>query len=347
MEQQTSAPEVLFERSGALGHVILNRPKAINALTLGMVTAITDQLEEWAADDAIATVLLTGAGERGLCAGGDIVGLYRAATGGDAGAAAAFLASEFALDLLISRYPKPFVAIMDGLVLGGGVGLSVHASHRVVTERSSVGLPEVAIGYVPDVGSTYVLARAPGELGTHLALTGDPVGPGDAIALGLADVFMPSGALGTLHGLLESTEPAEALAAVTEDPPPDGLIQQREWVDTAYAGDDARAVLERLRDHPDPRAQEAAAVLGTRSPTSLAVTLVALRRAAEAADLAAVLQQDYRICLHAVTTPDFAAGVKAQLITKTRTPVWDPAAIPAPHEVLHFFEPVDGEPRFT
>ena len=158
-----SADEVLFERRGTLAHIVLNRPRALNALTHGMVLAIAAKLEEWADDESVRTVLLTGAGDRGLCAGGDIVAMYRDATGGDGSAAERFWRDEYAMDARIAAYPKPFVAIMDGVVLGGGVGISAHAAHRVVTERSTVGMPETTIGYIPDVGGAWLLARARSE----------------------------------------------------------------------------------------------------------------------------------------------------------------------------------------
>jgi enoyl-CoA hydratase len=328
---------VRFERRAQLGHVVLDRPKAINALTHEMVIAITEKLRSWADDDSVATVLLTGAGERGLCAGGDIVGLYRAATEGDPDAAARFWADEYRLDALIARYPKPFVAYMDGIVLGGGVGLSAHAAHRIVTERSSVGLPEVGIGFVPDVGSTWLLSRSPGELGTHVALTGRSVGPGDAVLLGLADGFLPT-----------DRDLTDAPDGIQLETPPEGeLAAMREWIDEAYAGDDARVILERLEASPLDAAKAAAEVIRTKSPTAIAVTLAALRRARELPSLEHVLDQDFRVSVHALAAPDFAEGVRAQVIDKDRQPRWNPATIPAPEDIQHYFDPVAGGPALA
>src|SRR3954470_4177803 len=166
----SSEPEVLIRRQGRLGHIVLNRPKAINALTHNVVREILAVLAGWEHDDGVATVLVTGAGERGLCAGGDVVAIYRDALAGGS-ETAAFWADEYTLNARIARYPKPYVAFMDGLVLGGGVGVSAHGSARIVTERTKVGMPETGIGFVPDIGGTWLLSRAPGELGTHLALT--------------------------------------------------------------------------------------------------------------------------------------------------------------------------------
>ena len=172
----STAPEVLLNVEGALGRITLNRPKAINSLTLEMVRSITEALEQWRSDDRVRAVLIEGAGERGLCAGGDIRALYDAAKADDDSLPKAFWSEEYRLNAALSHYPKPVVGLMDGVCMGGGVGITAHGSHRVVTERSKVGMPETGIGFVPDVGGTYLLSRAPGEFGTHLALTGTPVG---------------------------------------------------------------------------------------------------------------------------------------------------------------------------
>ncbi|HOB57822.1 MAG TPA: 3-hydroxyisobutyryl-CoA hydrolase, partial [Rhodoglobus sp.] len=207
--------DVVITQRGRLGHVLLNRPQAINALTHEMVVQIAAALAAWATDDSVETVAISGAGERGLCAGGDVTAMYRSAVaeGADAGVeAAAFWADEYALNSAIAHYPKPYVALMTGVVLGGGVGVSAHGSHRVVTETTKLGMPEVTIGFVPDVGGTRLLARAPGELGTHLALTGGTMTGADAIALGFADWYVPSVALPALLDDLERMPAADAIA---------------------------------------------------------------------------------------------------------------------------------------
>ncbi|MYR13875.1 enoyl-CoA hydratase/isomerase family protein, partial [Streptomyces sp. SID724] len=181
---------VLVHTEGRTGVVTLNRPKALNALTRTMVETIAAALDRWEHDHGVATVVITGAGERGLCAGGDIRSIHKDAKAGGK-ASAAFWRDEYRLNARIARYPKPYVAVMDGIVMGGGVGVSAHGSVRIVTERSGVAMPETGIGFVPDVGGTYLLALAPGELGTHLALTGAVVGAGDALLCGLADHFVP------------------------------------------------------------------------------------------------------------------------------------------------------------
>ena len=333
--------DVLFHRRGALGHIVLNRPRALNALTHGMVVAITSALREWAVDDGVRTVLLTGAGERGLCAGGDIVAMYRDATAGDGTAAERFWRDEYLMDAAIARYSKPFVAIMDGITLGGGVGISAHSAHRVVTERSKVGMPETTIGYIPDVGGTWLLARAPGELGTYLALSGNSVGPGDAIALGLADVFVPSDRLPALVEALESSvESVDAtLGSFAEQPPPAELLPEREWIDEAFAGDDLAGVLSRLE------VREVGSTIAAKSPTALAVTLSALRRARVLPTLEAALAQDLRVSMRSLHNHDFAEGIRAQVIDKDRAPRWEPATVAevTPQLVDSFFAPLYRE----
>jgi enoyl-CoA hydratase len=183
-----------------------------------------------------------------------------------------FWADEYALDAAIARYPKPYVALMDGLVLGGGIGVSAHGAIRVVTERTKVGMPEVSIGFFPDIGGTYLLARAPGELGTHLALTGGMASGADAIVLGLADHFVPSESLPALVEALETRAADEVMAEFAIEPPSSELAAHRGWIDALYAGDDAQTIVERLAASAEPAAREAAAIILTKSPTSVVVT---------------------------------------------------------------------------
>jgi enoyl-CoA hydratase len=340
----TTSDPVLFDRLGRLGLITLNRPRAINALNFEMVTLIQRQLDRWAADPAIAVVALVGSGERGLCAGGDIVSIYRDATGGG-DSSVQFWREEYALNATIARYPKPFVAVMHGIVLGGGIGLSAHAAHRIVTETSSVGLPETTIGFVPDVGGTYLLSRAPGELGTHLALTAGSVGAADAMAVGFADYFVPRQAVDGLLDALAEVEGeagvAAAIAGVTGDPGASTLAADRQWIDAAYSTDDLAGIMDRLREGAGA---DAARVIATKSPMAVKVTLAALRRARALADLETVLEQEFRVSVHCLRSADFAEGVRAQVIDKDRNPKWNPASIDDVSESLveSFFAPAPG-----
>jgi len=342
---EAAEPEVVFTRRGRVGEIALNRPRVINALNHSMVALIRQQLDDWADDDAVATVVLVGRGDRGLCAGGDIVSLYRDAVSGDPSSSVAFWRDEYALNAAIARYPKPYVAVMDGLVLGGGIGLSAHASHRIVTERSTLGLPETGIGFIPDVGATWLLSRAPGRLGTFLALTAGTVGAGDAIEVGLADRFVPADRLPGLLTALETQEPDAAIAVVAGAAPEPGLASDRSWIDPAFTADDVAGILAALRADPsNERAVATAAVIETRSPIALAVTLESLRRASALPDLESALDQELRVSAHAIGTPDFAEGVRAQVIDKDRAPRWRPASVADvdPADVEAYFQPVDA-----
>src|SRR5690606_30240777 len=255
-----------------LGLITLNRPRAINALTHTMVTMIDDALSMWESDDAVTTIAITGAGERGLCAGGDIASLYEAAKAGDTAAAADFGFDEYHLNARIGRYPKPIVAIQDGIVLGGGIGISAHASHRVVTERSKLGLPEVGIGFVPDVGATWLLSRAPGQLGTFVALTAGTIGAADAIAIGLSDTFVASDSIPKLLGALETMDASEAIMLLASDAGAAPLLEARTWIDDAFAAPTIDEIISRLRTAGEADAEKAADAMSAKSPLGLALT---------------------------------------------------------------------------
>lgn len=339
----TVEPEVLFERRGGLGLATLNRPKAVNALTAEMVVALLRQLTEWAGDDGVHTVALQGAGSRGLCAGGDIVAIYRdILRGGDD--TAAFWRAEYRLNSLIANYPKPYVALMDGLVLGGGVGLSAHGSVRVVTERTRTGMPETTIGFAPDVGGTLLLARAPGEAGTHAALTAAHLSGPDALFLGLADHCVPSARLPELVAALERESAEDAVVRFAEAAPPSGLGAQSAWIDVCYASDDAEEIVRRLRGWQGEGATDAATAadaIESKSPTSVKVTLASLRRVA-GMTLEQALAQEYRAGLRFLAAPDFREGIRAQVVDKDRAPRWKPPTLAEvlPVHVERFFQPL-------
>lgn len=341
-------------REGALGRLTLNRPRALNALTLGMVRGIARALDGFERDAGVAVVLLDGAGERGLCAGGDILAIHasgRANGGRGDGEAERFWREEYALDARLKAYAKPYVAIMDGLVMGGGVGLSGHGRHRVVTERTRIAMPEVGIGFVPDVGGTWLLSRGSGEVGTYLALSGEPIGAGDAIHAGLADLFVPSGRLPALRAVLARAPSPEAvpeiLAAHAEPAPPAPLAAEEERIARLFAGDDVRAILARLAADDSAFAAAAREAVSARSPTSLAVTLRLLRFGRAAPRLETCLAREYRAACRTLREPDFYEGVRAAVIDKDRRPAWSPARLedldPARVEA-HFAPPSGPEP---
>ncbi|MFF3371934.1 enoyl-CoA hydratase/isomerase family protein [Streptomyces sp. NPDC002680] len=340
--------DVLLRVEGRAGRITLNRPEKLNALTHPMIRTIDAALAAWARDPAVATVVISGAGERGLCAGGDIRLFHDDARTGDGRASAAFWADEYRLNARIARFPKPYVAVMDGIVMGGGVGVSAHGSVRIVTERSQVAMPETAIGLAPDVGGTHLLARAPGELGTHLALTGAPVGAADAVLCGLADHFVPSVLVPGLLVALAGSQVPKALARYSAEPPAGALTGHREWIDHCYAADSVEEIVDRLLDCGDPEAKATAETILARSPTALKVTLAALRRARSLGSLERVLEQEYRVSCAALSSPDLVEGIRARIIDKDRDPRWSPASLHdvTDETVARFFAPL-GERELT
>jgi len=339
--------EILTRAEGGVRFLILNRPKAINSLTHSMVNTIHSVLREWEQDDDVAAVVLAGAGERGLCAGGDIVVIYHSARA-DGVEARQFWYDEYVLNAYIARYPKPFVSLMDGIVMGGGVGVSAHASSRVVTDTSKVAMPEVGIGFVPDVGGTYILSRAPGNLGLHAALTGAPFSGSDAIAMGFADHYVPHQALDDFARAIVDDGAVAALERHAVAPPSSELVTQRSWIDECFAGDTVTDIVAALRGHDAGPANDAANLIATRSPTSLAVALEAVRRAARLETLEDVLRQEYRVSCGTLRHPDLVEGIRAQVIDKDRNPKWSPSWIAAVSaaDVEAFFAPVDNDLSF-
>lgn len=310
-----SEPEVLVEISEGVGRITLNRPRAINALNLSMMKRITEILTEFATDPRVDAVELTGAGERGLCAGADVRELRELALAGRG--VAEFFTTEYALDLMIAHYPKPYRALMTGITMGGGLGLSAFGSDRVVDASSVLAMPETQIALFPDVFVGNLLARMPGEVGTHLALTGASINAADAIRLGLAD---------------------RCLGAVPE---PDPALSG-EWIDECYSSDDAEEIVARLADHADPDARAAAAELERRSPLAVAVSLEALRRARRFTALDEQYEQELTLAVRMANSGEFIEGVRAQLIDRDRTPKWSHSSLAevTRAEVLSYFAPL-------
>ena len=329
---QSAEPTVLVRTGRGLGHLTLNRPRAINALDLGMVRRLHEALDYWEDDTEVDLVLLDGAGERGLCAGGDVRGLAEQVTTGRAEDAAVFFRDEYALNARIAEYSKPFVAFADGITMGGGIGVAGHAAIRIVTERSQLAMPETRIGFTPDVGGTWLLAHAPGRIGEYLGLTGAVMDAADAVYAGFADHCVPHEHLDALRDALETradpSSPTELVLLFDETPGLSKLERSREWIDDAFAADTVAGIVERLRARPEPEASATADLLGELSPTGLAVTLAAVRRARVLPGLREALEQEYGLVMwFATTQPDLPEGIRAQVIDKDRSPRWQPATI--------------------
>jgi enoyl-CoA hydratase len=318
--------DVLLRVEGHAGRITLNRPQALNALTLPMVQAISAALTQWAHDPAIDLVIVDGAGDRALCAGGDIRALYDAARAGDLVFPHSFFAAEYAMNAQIAHFPKPYVALMDGVVMGGGVGISAHGSVRIVTERTVLAMPETGIGLFPDVGATWLLSRDL-SIGLHLALTGMRIGAADAIAAGLADHMLASETLPVIAAALTTCRNAADIARIVKsqaiDPPAPTITAF--WQRACYGQPTMEQITVALAEHEDARAQAAAREIATKSPSSLKVTLRALQQASRFHNLDQALTQELIIALGCMRSHDFVEGVRAAVIDKDRTPHWSPA----------------------
>lgn len=318
--------EVLFEKRGVAGIITLNRPQALNALTLNMVRLIHPKLREWADDDAVQCVIVEGAGDRAFCAGGDIRALHDWGRAGDR-SAIDFWREEYLLNTYIKRYPKPYIALMDGINMGGGVGLSVHGSHRVATERLTFAMPETGIGLFPDVGGTYFLPRCPGETGLYLGLTGARLKAADAIFAGIADCYVPSAKLGELKDRLAGGAPVRtALGEVAVEEGPAPLRDIQKDISAHFSKGSVAEILASLRADGSEWAVQTADTIEAKSPIS---TLVAFRQIREGAalDFEDCMKLEFRLTNRFATGHDFFEGVRAVVIDKDQSPKWNPARL--------------------
>jgi enoyl-CoA hydratase len=343
--------DLIVRREGSAGIIRLNRPKSINAMTLEMSEGIDAALDQFEADPAVAAIVLEGAGERGLCAGGDIRGLYESSrAGGDLGKR--FWRQEYVMNARIAKFPKPYVALMDGLVMGGGVGLSAHAQHRVVTEKTKLAMPEVGLGFFPDVGGTWLLSRSPGEIGTYFGLTGQTMNGPDAIYARFADAVVPSAKLAALREVLTKLRPGTTSGEVKllidgfatgETSGPVAAMQSN--IDAWFGYDRMEDIVAALqRDGSEP----AAATLKTlseKSPRGMVVTLKLLRLARGSSSLEQCLVREYRAALQVFASDDFREGVRAAVIDKDRNPRWSPTKIEdvTPEMVAPYFAEIGAD----
>lgn len=334
--------EIIARVDDGVGHLTLDRPRALNALGDAMLGEIADVLEEWRVDPTVRVVLLDGAGDRGLCAGGDVRALHASIVAGKQAEARRYFRREYAVDAALAELPVPVVTIMDGITMGGGVGLGAHAPVRVVTERSRVAMPETRIGFTPDVGGSWLLARAPGRLGEMLALGAVTMDAADAIFVGLADHYVPSERLPVLAADLAALASAGVDPLDVEDvrevvrrhalpAPVSRLVTRQAAVEAAYSADTVPEILARLRaaaQDGDEQSGAEADELERLSPTAVTVALAAVRSARDLPDLRAALEQEYGLVSWFVDTqPDLVEGVRAQLVDKDRDPSWRPATL--------------------
>lgn len=325
--------DLIVRREGAAGVIRLNRPKAINAMTLEMSIGIDSALDRFEMDPAVSVIILEGAGERGLCAGGDIRGLWESSReGGDLGAR--FWRQEYVMNARIAKYPKPYVAFMDGLVMGGGVGLSGHASHRVATDRTKLAMPEVGLGFFPDVGGTWLLSRSPGEVGTYFGLTGQTMNGPDAIHAKFADAVVPAMKWPELREALTNVRQGATAAEVTKlingfaTGETAGPVAANEPViDALFGFDRMEDIFAALKRDGSEFALATLKTLNEKSPRGMVVTLKLLRLARSASSLEECLVREYRAALEVFRSDDFREGVRAAVIDKDRNPTWSPPRI--------------------
>ncbi|HEX3500768.1 MAG TPA: enoyl-CoA hydratase/isomerase family protein [Stellaceae bacterium] len=355
---QTTSDEILLERCGGLAVVTLNRPRALNTLTLGMYRTLDPDLLAWASDPSVHAVLIRGAGERAFCAGGDVRAIYEAGRGKTQGLTADFFREEYCLIERVYRFPKPYIALLAGITMGGGAGISVHGSHRIATDRFLFAMPETAIGLFPDIGATTFLNRCPGRIGRYLGLTGARIKAEDALYCGLVTHYVPGERLTAFADALgqlawrdgEERRQVDALLADFVRPAgPAPLAELRPAIDRCFAAETIEGIVAALEAEPADWARAALASLAKASPTSLKITLRQLQLGA-GFDVAQALQLEYRMTQHIMQRHDFFEGVRAMLVDKDQAPKWQPADLTSvgEDEVAFYFRPIGKrELQFT
>jgi enoyl-CoA hydratase/carnithine racemase len=329
---EPSDAEILFERRGAAGIVTLNRPRALNALTLAMIRALRVQLDTWREDPAVTRVIIAAAGGRAFSAGGDLRAIYDLGRAGRQVEALPFFREEYQLNALIKHYPKPYVALIDGIVMGGGVGVSVHGSHRVAGEHCQFAMPEVGIGFFPDVGGTWFLPRLAGKLGTYCALTGDRLALADVVSAGIATHHVPAARHPELLDGLCGTVPVDAIVTAFSQPVGDGPQSARQpLIDRVFAGQDVEDILARLeteaaRGVEADWASRTAAGMRMKAPLSLKLALAQMQRGA-GWSFSECMRAEFRIVSRVLLGHDFYEGVRAVIIEKDNRPHWQPGRL--------------------
>ncbi len=313
--------DINIRKAGHVGHITLTRPQALNALNHVMTLAIEDALIAWEHDDDVAFVLIDAEGEKAFCAGGDIAYFYKHGSSGNHKAAQSFWRDEYRLNAKISSYSKPYVALMDRIVMGGGVGISAHGSHRIVTDRTMLAMPECAIGLLPDVGGTYLLANTPGACGEYLGLTGARLSGSDCLYAGIADYFVPSGKLNDLRETLLRNGNLDILESFQEAPDVSSLQEQQSIINTVFSLDIISEMMTSLAQIGSDFSMKALKGFKYGAPYSQLVTLAAIRDV-RGGDLEQALRNEYRFVSISTTEGEFLEGIRAAVIDKDRNPIW-------------------------
>ncbi len=342
--------DILFEERGKVGLITLNRPKALNAISIEMVRAMTLALDQWAASETIRAVIILGAGGKAFAAGGDIQRLYEFMSAKDMSYPIEFFAEEYRLNQKIKRFPKPYISIYNGIVMGGGVGVSVHGSCRIATDATILAMPETGIGFFPDVGGTYFMPRLNGGLGNYMALTGARLDGGDCVTEGLADHYIKVGEIDSLiYALVDSDNIGATIKEMSVHPPIGKHATIRNEIRSCFNHSSIEEVIRSLEKNDTEWANSQLNTIRQKSPLSVAVTWEQLRRGATL-DFEQCLQLEYRIALASCQTGEFREGVRALLIDKDNTPQWRHVRVEDVSEEeiqAHFQEPSSGDMKFN
>lgn len=336
--------DILIRVEGQAGRITLNRPDALNALTYDMLLAIEQALDDWRTDDRVSLVLIDAAGDKAFAAGGDIVDLYRTGRAGDFEFGRRFWADEYRINAKVARYPKPYVAIMHGFVMGGGVGVSALGSTRIVTDGSQVAMPECGIGLVPDVGGSKLLADAPGHLGEYLGMTSTRMGPGDAIYAGFADSYVPAAYIEELTHRLVRSGTVSAITKIAEVPAEGPIMRSQIDIDAVFSAETPLGIIERLENSDEAWAAKALKAIRRNCPLSVACTMEMIRHARSLRRIEDALAQEYRFIWRCMEEGEFLEGIRAAVIDKDRTPQWAQQRLEdiTPADVARMLSPPPG-----
>lgn len=336
--------DIYIRQDGHAGRITLNRPKALNALTYEMCLAIENALWAWRSDPTVKLVLIEAQGNKAFCSGGDIAEMYATGSSGDYAYGQRFWRDEYRMNALVAEYPKPVISFLQGFTMGGGVGVGCHGSHRVVGESSKIAMPECGIGLIPDVGGSYLLARAPGRIGEYLGLTTDRMGPGDAIFAGFADLYIPEDAWPSVKASICADGNVASLHAEANQPPASRLQAAQPMIDRLFADRTLKDVVRTLREESDEFAKEAFSKLSRNAPLSMACTLEILHRLrSESLDIRNAFELEYRFTSRSMEKGDFIEGIRAAIINKDKAPNWRHSLDGVPDaEMTEMLRPVEG-----
>ncbi len=314
--------DMIIRKDGKAGHITLNRPKALNALTWDMCLAIEAALDDWRNDPDVALVIIDGAGDRAFCSGGDIAEMYASGQRGDFDYGRRFWRDEYRLNAKIFNYSKPIVTFLQGFTMGGGVGVGCHGSHRIVCESSQIAMPECTIGLVPDIGGSLILARAPGHCGEFLGLTGDRMDAGDAIYAGFADQYIPEQDWHTLKDTLITTGDTGTIMTIAHPAPESRLMGWQDEINAVFAGETLSDIYRAMSDNPNPAITHAKKLMDCNAPLAMAVATQIIHSVRQAPNIKKALDHEFRYTYRCVEQDDFIEGIRAAIIDRDRNPQW-------------------------